>query len=307
MKHNVHTNTTLKSPNMRALRRRRIKKQLKVCLFFLLTCLLVTYFTTLARVEAHTQYTLSGVVNPCELLAAPISELEETTDDTAADTADDFSASDDDADDTAASYDYSKPVPVCDMVGDDYFDDAVFIGDSRTEGMILNTGLWNTTAYVYKGLMVNTVFTKPVVNINGEKIPVMDALKSTNFSKVYIMLGINETGWAYSPVFQEKYKDIIDAVQEINPDAFIYIQGIIPVSDKVSSEHPYITNSKIAEYNRLLQELAEEKEVYFIDTKNAVMSTNGALPEDAATDGIHLVNEYCQKWLDYLKTHTVNE
>ena len=192
-------------------------------------------------------------------------------------------------------------------VGDDYFDDAVFIGDSRTEGMILNTGLWNTTAYVYKGLMVNTVFTKPVVNINGEKIPVMDALKSTNFSKVYIMLGINETGWAYSPVFQEKYKDIIDAVQEINPDAFIYIQGIIPVSDKVSSEHPYITNSKIAEYNRLLQELAEEKEVYFIDTKNAVMSTNGALPEDAATDGIHLVNVYCQKWLDYLKTHTVNE
>lgn len=305
MKHNVHTNTTLKSPNMRALRRRRIKKQRKVCLFFLLTCLLVTYFTTLARVEAHTEYTLSGLVNPCKLLAAPILEPEETTDDTAADTADDFSTSDDNSDDAAASYDYSKPVPVCDAVGDDYFDDAVFIGDSRTEGMILNTGLWNTTAYVYKGLMVNTVFTKPVIKKDGEKISVMDALKTTDFSKVYIMFGINETGWAYSRVFQEKYGDIIDAIQDINPRALIYIQGIMPVSDKVSSEHQYITNAKISEYNRLLQELAKEKQVYYIDTENAVISADGSLPEDAAYDGIHLVKEYCEKWLDYLKTHTV--
>ena len=85
----------------------------------------------------------------------------------------------------------------------------------------------------------------------------------------------------------------------------IYIQGIMPVSDKVSSEHQYITNAKISEYNRLLQELAKEKKVYYIDTENAVISADGSLPEDAAYDGIHLVKEYCEKWLDYLKTHTV--
>ena len=135
--------------------------------------------------------------------------------------------------------------------------------------MILNTGLTNATAYVHKGLTVDTVFTEPVINKDGQKLSVMDALKSTQFSKVYIMLGINETGWVYSQIFQSRYGDIIDGIREINPSAIIYIQGIMPVSNKVSSTHSYITNDRINEYNLLLQELAEEKQVYYIDTENA--------------------------------------
>ena len=147
------------------------------------------------------------------------------------------------------AYDFSAPVPESPAVEDSYFDDAVFIGDSRTEGLIINTGLSNATSYVYKGLMVDTVFTKPAVNQDGKKRSVMDAMKSTQFSKVYIMLGINETGWVYSQILQSKYGDIIDGIREINPGAVIYIQGIIPVSSKVSSTHRYITNAKINEYN----------------------------------------------------------
>ena len=204
-------------------------------------------------------------------------------------------------------YDFSAPVPESSSVEDSYFDDAVFIGDSRTEGLILNTGLSNTTAYAYKGLMVDTVFTKPVINQGGQKRTVMDALKSTQFSKVYIMLGINETGWVCSQTFQSKYGDIIDSIREINPNAIIYVQGIMPVSNKVSSTHSYITNTKITEYNLLLRELAEDKQVCYVDTENALASADGSLPADAATDGIHLVKDYCEKWLDYLKTHTASQ
>ena len=203
------------------------------------------------------------------------------------------------------AYDYSAPVPESDPVEEDYFDDAVFIGDSRTEGLLLNTGLSNATFYVHKGLMVDTVFTKPVINKDGKKCSVMDALKTTAFSKVYIMLGINETGWVSSQIFQDKYGEIIDGIREINPEALIYIQGIMPVSNKVSSTHAYVTNPKIDEYNGLLRELAEEKQVYYIDTETAVAGEDGSLPSDAATDGIHLVKEYCGKWLNYLKAHTV--
>lgn len=202
-------------------------------------------------------------------------------------------------------YLYSEPVPVSEAVGLSYFDDAVFIGDSRTEGLLLNTGLTDATGYVHKGLMVDTVFTKKVINKNGRKLSVIDALRETDFAKVYLMLGINETGWPYSSVFIEKYGEIIDTVREINPEAVIYIQEIIPVSEKVSSTHSYIRNDKIAERNGLLANLAAEKQVYYIDVSAAVVSEDGSLPEDAATDGIHLKKEYCQKWLDYLKTHTV--
>ena len=45
--------------------------------------------------------------------------------------------------------------------------------------------------------------------------------------------------------------------------------------------------------------------VYYIDTGAAVADASGCLPEEAAIDGIHLKKPYCDKWLDYLKTHTV--
>lgn len=202
---------------------------------------------------------------------------------------------------------YAKPVPETDPVDSDYFEDAVFIGDSRTEGMLLFIGLSDTISYAEKGLTVDTVFTKPVVKRDGKKITVMDALRETDFKKVYIMFGINETGWAYSEIFINKYSKIIDEIKDINPKVIIYIQEILPVTETVSKTHSYITNKKIYEYNKLLRKLANDQDVYYIDVGKAVSDNNGCLPEDAATDGIHLKKSYCIKWLDYLKSHTVAE
>lgn len=208
--------------------------------------------------------------------------------------------------DAGGGYDFSAPVPESDPAADSYFDDAVFIGDSRTEGLFLNTGLYHTGAvsYAYKGMMVDMVFTKPCIKRDGQKLSVAEALQSTEFAKVYIMLGLNETGWVYSQVFQEKYGELIDSIREINPKAVIYIQGIMPVSEEVSATHDYITNSRIDAFNGLLRELAEEKQVYYMDTGSAVASEDGSLPEGAAADGVHLNKDYCEKWFDYLKTHT---
>lgn len=206
----------------------------------------------------------------------------------------------------APTPDFSQPVPESDPVEENYLDDAVFIGDSRTEGLLLYTGLTNTTGYTYKGLMVDTAFTKPVINQNGQMVTVMDALRSTQFSKVYIMLGINELGWAYPDLFIEKYKEILDTIREINPNAIIYVQEILPVTQKVSETHSYITNEKISQYNQMLADMAQEKEVYYLQVSQAVADSQGCLPEDAASDGIHLSPTYCQKWLDYLLCHTVS-
>ncbi len=206
----------------------------------------------------------------------------------------------------AVSYDYSRPVPQSPAVDDSYFNDAVFIGDSRTQGLITATGLYNATAFTHQGLTVDTAFKDLIVEIDGQYYTAVDALSHAQFSKVYIMLGINETGWIYSSKFIEGYGRIIDAVRSANPEAQIYIQEILPVSNSVSNSHDYIKNGKIDEYNQLLQQLADEKQVYFVDTASAVAGADGSLPEDAAVDGIHLKNSYCQQWLDYLKSHTVS-
>ncbi len=202
-------------------------------------------------------------------------------------------------------YDFSLPVPESAPVDKSYLDDAVFIGDSRTEGLILYTGLTNTTGYTYKGLMVDTVFTKPIINRDGQMVTVIDALKSTQFSKVYIMLGINELGWTYPDLFIEKYKEILRTIREINPAALIYVQEILPVTQEVSDTHSYISNARISEYNQMLRNMAQENQVYYLQVSQAVADSNGCLPDEAASDGIHLSPTYCRKWLDYLLCHTV--
>lgn len=192
-------------------------------------------------------------------------------------------------------------------VSDSYFDDALFIGDSRTEDFMLYSGLPNATSYAKASLSVSTAFTKDVITApSGGKKTVVEALNFKQFKKVYIMFGINELGWNYPNLFIEKYAELIDAVKKAQPNAIIYIQAIIPVSAERSAKDVIYNNTRIAQYNNLIYEMAQEKQVYFIDPGSAMVDETGALPADASSDGIHPSKAYCEIWVEYLKTHTVS-
>ena len=99
---------------------------------------------------------------------------------------------------TPDSYDYTKPVPKNQEVPASYFKDAVFLGDSRMEGFMLYSGIEGAKSYTYKGLMVDTVMTKPVIPLGGNRIDNGCFGTEPSFSKVYILFGTNELGWSYS-------------------------------------------------------------------------------------------------------------
>ncbi|PWL41100.1 MAG: hypothetical protein DBY45_01015 [Clostridiales bacterium] len=189
-------------------------------------------------------------------------------------------------------------------VDDSYFDDAAFIGDSRTQGLMLYTGLSNATFYTAQGLMVDTFFTKKVIGSGENKLTIPDAMKQKTFGKVYIMLGVNELGWSYEDVFIQKYGELVDEVKKLQPEATIFIQSILPVSEAKSSRDKIYNNPKIDRYNQLIQKMAEDKGAKYLNVSEAVGLDGGALPAEASTDGVHLNKEYCFKWLDYLKSHT---
>ncbi|HJD23681.1 MAG TPA: hypothetical protein H9694_05990 [Firmicutes bacterium] len=197
--------------------------------------------------------------------------------------------------------------PVFSMVSgvdDSYFDDACFIGDSRTEAFMLYAGPANATNFASKGLSISKVFSDKTVTLDGQELTVSDALGKKQFGKVYVMLGLNELGWAYPDIFAQRCGDLVDRIRETSPEADIFIQSILPVTAERSAQGDYINNSRILEYNTLLQELCREKQVAYLPVGDAVADADGNLPEDASSDGIHLNKTYCLKWLDYLKTHT---
>lgn len=186
----------------------------------------------------------------------------------------------------------------------DTFEDALFIGDSRTEGFVLLSGI-QAKYYACKGLNVASVYTDPVIAKDGTNMTVMDAVAGTEFKRVYLMFGVNETGWVNADIFIDDYRKILEDIRATHPEAEIYVQSVLPVSQAVSDTHSYVKNDKISQYNELLQKMAEEEKVTYVNVAEAV-SVNGVLPDDAALDGIHLNQEYCQKWLAYLTEHTGN-
>ncbi|NLZ39512.1 MAG: hypothetical protein GX893_07905 [Firmicutes bacterium] len=205
-------------------------------------------------------------------------------------------------------YDYSQPVPATHAAADDFFRDAVFIGDSRTAGLQKLGGLTEATYYTAIGLKVDTIFTKEVVNTkDGSKKTIITALRQKPFKKVYIMLGINELGWAYSDLFIAKYEELIEEIKKIEPKAQIYVQSILPVSKKKSESDQIYNNAKIREYNQLIQKMAEKYSVYYLNVAECMLDQMGNLPEEASADGVHLNKKYCDLWIEYLRTHYVSE
>lgn len=193
-------------------------------------------------------------------------------------------------------------------VEDDYFNDAVFIGDSRTVGMYEYSSLKETsTFYASVGLSVHKLFTAKIVEVPGQrsKITVEQALSENQFSKVYFMIGINEMGTGTAESFLEKYAESVNRIRELQPDAIIYLQGIMQVSEKRSAKGDHITNEGIAVRNEGIKALADDETVFYLEINEALCDENGALRAEYTGDGVHLKAQYIDLWKDYLKNHAV--
>ena len=197
-------------------------------------------------------------------------------------------------------------VPESEPVEDAYFADTVFLGDSRTEGFHLYSGLQEGEYLYAVGATVESVFTKPTQETAAGKVPMLDALAELECGKVYIMLGANELGWPRSEAFHDQYGKVIDRIREDQPDAEVVIQSILPVSAVQEAKGSYVNNGRIQTYNAILEELALEKECPYLNVSEAVTGEDGCLRPELTTDGIHLNTAGCKEWLNYLKTHAVS-
>ena len=207
------------------------------------------------------------------------------------------------------AYDFSQPAPERDAVDTTYFEDAAFVGDSRTDGFMIYSGIGRGKNLTSNGLSIFQLEEKKALKIGGEKYTLLEALEMAEYGKVYLCLGVNELGVYDDEGFYQSYLAAIDAIRAIQPRAIIYIQGLIPLNEEeiaASGGRDYLKNDHLRVYNDLMRKAAEERKVVFLDLYTEFADENGTLPAGASRDGVHLKKEYCQRWLEYLKTHTVD-
>lgn len=193
-------------------------------------------------------------------------------------------------------------------VDKEYFADAVFIGDSRTQGLYEYSNLADVATFYSKtSLTVYNLFEKPkdFIREGDEKLTLEQALSRHQFKKVYLMIGINEMGTGTPESFFEAYARAVYKIRELQPDAIIFVQGIMRVAGQKNASDPVFNNTNINIRNVEIETLANGKDIFYIDVNEAVCDENGNLYADWTFDQIHLKAKYYQVWENFLMEHGI--
>lgn len=187
---------------------------------------------------------------------------------------------------------------------DDYFNDACFIGDSRTVGIRDYAGI-EGAVFLCKSSLTIYDYDKPKISYEGKTVSVKEVLGERKFGKIYIMVGINECGTGTPESFGENYKKVIEDIQLLQPDALIFIQGNLFVTEKKSNMGGSFTNENIADRNNAIAALADRKNIFYIDVNESGLCEDNALVPEYTWDQVHIKAQYYEIWKDFLLQHAI--
>lgn len=167
----------------------------------------------------------------------------------------------------------------------------VFFGDSITELCPLND--------IYASYVKDTGI--PVINrgISAETTAQMlerfeDNVINIHPQNLVMLMGINDLSQKI------ELEDIINNIEQMinmiktkQPNINIIIQAVYPIN--ISNQDSFYNkrqlknrdNQAIKELNRLIKELANDKEITFLDVNDYLIDSNGELKKEFSEDGLH--------------------
>lgn len=180
------------------------------------------------------------------------------------------------------------------------FADALFIGDSRTEGLRLYGDMTGAVFFSNKGMSINNV-QKEILNVDGiGEVNLSGALSAKQYGKIYVMLGINEIG-SNLETNAQNFKALIDYIRSVQPKAKVIIEANLHVSAAKSSVPGTVFNNpRIDSYNNMLAAFADGKNVFYVNANVLFDDSTGNLRAECTSDGIHIYAKHYSEWAQWL-------
>ena len=194
----------------------------------------------------------------------------------------------------------------------DWFDDAVFVGDSLTvmlsiyaeAGEVGDADFVCASSLGYNNALWDL---KQPGNVHplykGKKCTAFDGVKQTGRKKVIIMLGMNDIGVYGVDGAIDGMKEFTERMLKKNPGVTLYFQSVTPMlKNKQRSD---LNNKNIPEFDNKLKAFCEENGYKYVDLIPAVSDGEGNLVYENCGDpdemGLHPSMTGCAKWVDCLK------
>lgn len=196
-----------------------------------------------------------------------------------------------------------------------YFDDALFIGDSRTVGLRDYSNLKNSVFYAKISSTIYEIMDDPMIDVDPSErtyygnttISIRQALAKRRFGKIYIMVGINELGTGTADTYFEQFQTVVNDIRTLQPDAIIYVESIMHVTTEKSDQDPIYNNKNIDVRNEKIKLLADNQSVFYLDLNEELDDATHGLNPSYTFDSVHLKASQYTLWEDYLLSHTIQK
>ncbi len=192
-------------------------------------------------------------------------------------------------------------------VNQSYFDDALFVGDSRTVGLRAYGNLNNADFFCKTGISTNALFDYPALDEETGMTLTQTLTQGKTYKKIYIMLGVNDLGYGTLQSFLDEYTAALAKIRSYQPDAVIYIESIIGVTKNMEASDPgKFSQDRINQRNAVLEGLCDGRQMIYLDIAGTVADSEGYLTSGFSADGLHLGSDYYYLWTDYLFDHAAD-
>lgn len=189
--------------------------------------------------------------------------------------------------------------PFANMVGDSWYDNVLFIGDSRTVGLRDNARTGNAEYFCTTYLSVFNYDSETASDTNFDSQTLASLLASKTYDKIFLNLGINEAGYPVSSLMGS-YSEMVDAIRQAQPNATIILQGILNVSKDYADDREYFSPASINKINDEIRALSNNRDIYYIDINAYFSDADGYLDPELSVDGCHLTEAAYQEWMTYI-------
>lgn len=169
--------------------------------------------------------------------------------------------------------------------------DACILGHSHAVGMRMTLGLDEMDYYAKDGVMATyfldyTGFEQS----DGGVGSVRWGLQINEYKKVYLLLGTNDMpgGYANTAAYEKSMREIIELVQEFQPEAEIYILSVAPVGLDYCNYTPNVSKDYVTAYNRVLKTLSRDYQLVYIDLFTPLSNLEGYMNMELGSyDALH--------------------
>lgn len=185
-------------------------------------------------------------------------------------------------------------------IEDSWFDDALFIGDSRMEDLKNYARLGGADYFCTVGMSVFNCYKQKTSDVGYAKQSLESLLTTKKYGKVFVALGINEVGYPHES-HQKAYARLVGMIRQTQPDALIFLEGIIPVSRRYAAKGDGLSPSNIRIFNERIASFANGTDIFYLDSSSTFADEEGYLRDGLASDGCHFYLKYCRTWNDWRK------